>query len=54
MLSTGEVELVLRAGEVLGKAGLAAVHSVRDQGAVLIPAITSLSSAGGRVTDRWM
>ncbi|MEZ6129351.1 MAG: type VI secretion system contractile sheath large subunit [Planctomycetaceae bacterium] len=54
MQPVAEVELVLRAGDVLSAAGLTAVHSVRDQGCVLIPALTSLSSAGGRVTDRWM
>lgn len=49
----GEVELVLRAGEVLSDAGLTPVHSVRDQGSVLVPSLRSLSSSQKPVAGAW-
>ncbi|APZ96546.1 type VI secretion system contractile sheath domain-containing protein [Fuerstiella marisgermanici] len=49
----GEVELILSAGEVLSQVGITAVHSVRGDGAVLIPAVRLLSSADDAATFSW-
>ncbi|MDB4614147.1 type VI secretion system contractile sheath large subunit, partial [bacterium] len=48
-----EVELILRAGDVLSASGLTAVHTVRDQGMVLIPTVRSLSLDQNKLAGHW-
>jgi len=49
----GEVELVLRAGNVLSDAGLTPVLSVRDKGSIMIPSLVSLSRSHKPVVSAW-
>ena len=53
MKPCGEVELVLRAGNVLGELGLTAVHSVRDAGAVRIPGVRALAPGQDSLRGPW-
>ncbi len=53
MKPAGEIELVLRAGNRLAEGGMTPVHSVRDEGTVLIPALRSLSLQQEDVAGRW-
>lgn len=46
MKPCGEMELVLRGGQILAAAGITAVHSIRGKGAVLIPKLQSLAVDG--------
>ena len=52
--SCGEVELILRAGEVLLASGLTTVHTVRDQGMVLIPGVRSLAVDQPELFGEWV
>lgn len=48
-----EVELYLRAGEVLSAFGLTAVHSVRDEGSVRIPAVRCVAVESDPLAGLW-
>ncbi|MEQ9410439.1 MAG: type VI secretion system contractile sheath large subunit [Fuerstiella sp.] len=48
-----EAALILRAGNILGEAGLTVVHAVRGQDSALIPAVRALSATQERLAGLW-